>query len=345
MERSGPIRVGLFLTSLSLLLGELVLTRIFSVTLGHHFAFLVISIAVFGLSLAGVIVYLRPQSFPPERLLEQAARFSSWMVPALIVLLASALVLPVRATSAPADVALMGVLYLLASVPFVLGGLVITLIVTHRARDIARMYFADLLGAGAGALLTIPVVNLFGGPTALLVAAVVAGSAALVFSVQSMATDRATGWLLAPIGLAAGAGLLGFGVFGEALIEALARGLFHADPTYTSLTGSFASYYSLFQADVRDSLTGLAVLGGVLLVGAGAAHVGWRRRWGRTLLWSGLCLGLALSAVAVNLSYTPLRIRYAKGSFEPPRSSRAGTPTRASPSFRTIRSGGSSPGA
>ena len=37
---------------------ELALTRIFSVTMYYHFAFLAISIALFGLSASGVFVYL-----------------------------------------------------------------------------------------------------------------------------------------------------------------------------------------------------------------------------------------------------------------------------------------------
>ena len=38
---------------------ELALTRIFSVTMYYHFAFLAISIALFGLSASGVFVYVR----------------------------------------------------------------------------------------------------------------------------------------------------------------------------------------------------------------------------------------------------------------------------------------------
>src|SRR5213083_1167735 len=44
--------------SAALLMTELALTRIFSVTMYYHFAFLAISIALFGLSASGVAVYL-----------------------------------------------------------------------------------------------------------------------------------------------------------------------------------------------------------------------------------------------------------------------------------------------
>src|SRR6201997_962111 len=49
---------GLALTSFSALLLELALTRLFSVVLFYHFAFLAISIALLGLAVGGVFAYL-----------------------------------------------------------------------------------------------------------------------------------------------------------------------------------------------------------------------------------------------------------------------------------------------
>src|SRR4026207_2012691 len=49
---------GLAAVSAALLMTELALTRIFSVTMYYHFAFLAISIALFGLSASGVFVYV-----------------------------------------------------------------------------------------------------------------------------------------------------------------------------------------------------------------------------------------------------------------------------------------------
>src|ERR1700749_1715094 len=49
---------GIAAVSAALLMTELALTRIFSVTMYYHFAFLAISIALFGLSASGVYVYV-----------------------------------------------------------------------------------------------------------------------------------------------------------------------------------------------------------------------------------------------------------------------------------------------
>src|SRR5215213_411847 len=48
---------GVALVSATLLMTELALTRIFSVVMYYHFAFLAISIALFGVSASGVIAY------------------------------------------------------------------------------------------------------------------------------------------------------------------------------------------------------------------------------------------------------------------------------------------------
>src|SRR5689334_10957730 len=52
------VAAGIFAVSAALLMTELALTRIFSVTMFYHFAFLAISIALFGLSASSVAVYV-----------------------------------------------------------------------------------------------------------------------------------------------------------------------------------------------------------------------------------------------------------------------------------------------
>jgi len=53
-----PLYAGVSLTTLATLLLELALTRIFSVVFYYHFAFLAISIALFGLGAGGVFSYV-----------------------------------------------------------------------------------------------------------------------------------------------------------------------------------------------------------------------------------------------------------------------------------------------
>src|SRR5258707_6020050 len=64
--------LGVGLTSATLLMTELALRRIFPVVMYYHFAFLAISIALFGLSASGVFAYVRRKALdqiPTDRLL------------------------------------------------------------------------------------------------------------------------------------------------------------------------------------------------------------------------------------------------------------------------------------
>src|SRR5882762_4164109 len=70
------------LVSCAVLLYEITITRVLSVVLWYHFAFLVISLAMLGLGAPGVWFTLRK---PNEHSLERALVLSGWMVPASII--------------------------------------------------------------------------------------------------------------------------------------------------------------------------------------------------------------------------------------------------------------------
>ncbi len=79
--------LGVALTTLATLVLELSLTRIFSVVFYYHFAFLAISIALFGLGAGGVLSYLVSSKEVYQRLGILAAVNSLVTVASLIVLL------------------------------------------------------------------------------------------------------------------------------------------------------------------------------------------------------------------------------------------------------------------
>ena len=56
----GVFPFGVALASFATIALELLLTRIYSVTMYYHFAFMVISLALLGLAVAGVTTYLLP---------------------------------------------------------------------------------------------------------------------------------------------------------------------------------------------------------------------------------------------------------------------------------------------
>ena len=55
--------VGVFLISLATLMYEILLTRVFSVTMWHHFAFMAVSLAMFGTTVGAMCIFLAPRFF------------------------------------------------------------------------------------------------------------------------------------------------------------------------------------------------------------------------------------------------------------------------------------------
>ena len=173
------------LTSAALLMTELALTRIFSVVMYYHFAFLAISIALFGLSASGVFAYLRRTALdrqPVDRLLAtRAVAHAVCTIVALFLLVR----LRVGLNYSAQNLAVMLAIYTVAALPFFSGGLVITLAISRLSSRINAVYAADLLGAAAGCLVLIPLLNRVGAPGVLLSAAALAALAAVLFAAPS----------------------------------------------------------------------------------------------------------------------------------------------------------------
>jgi hypothetical protein len=174
--------VGLALVSLCILVLELTLTRIFSVTMWYHFAFVAISVALFGISASGLAVFLLEKVFAVERLERHLSLFSALMAVSIIVVLIVVLRIPFSQSLTLTGILKSALIYGMIVLPFFLGGICISLLLWHHSKRVSRLYFFDLLGAALGCLITLLALNIFTGPQVLLVAAVLAASASVCFS-------------------------------------------------------------------------------------------------------------------------------------------------------------------
>ena len=199
---------GVALVSLSTLVLELTLTRLFSATMFYHFAFLAISLALFGSGASGVFVYLLRPRMDEEgaaRLLALAsALFAATTVVALLVVLAHPL-----SPAAPglATLGSLAWIYGASALPFFFSGCVITLAITAWARDISRLYLFDLAGAAAGCVLLVPMLGLLGAIDTVLLVPVLALAGGYLLSRRRyllpllglalllLAHNHATGWI------------------------------------------------------------------------------------------------------------------------------------------------------
>jgi spermidine synthase len=169
-------------TSAALLITELALTRIFSVVMYYHFAFLAISIALFGLSASGVYAYLRRHRL--ERLATEPLLANRALLHAAATIVALFVLVRLRVglNYSPHNLALMLTIYALAALPFFTGGLVITLAISRLASRINAVYAADLIGASVGCLALIPLLDRVGAPGVVLIASALACVAAVMFA-------------------------------------------------------------------------------------------------------------------------------------------------------------------
>jgi hypothetical protein len=174
------IALAIAFVAMSMLAFELVLTRIFSVILFNHFAFLAISIGLFGFGVAGVVVFLRPRTFEQCRGKLHIKRCALALPPTMWFVTATLCILPIRVEAGGMLVLYLGLIFLLAALPFFLGGLAITLALMHWPQATNRIYAFDLIGSGLGCLLVIILLAWLDGPTAALAIALLPALAALI---------------------------------------------------------------------------------------------------------------------------------------------------------------------
>jgi len=163
---------GIGLSSFSALLLELALTRLFSVILFYHFAFLAISIALLGLGAGGVFAYLKRSRLSRMETRPLAARLCGLNAFAIPLVLEIVLHDPVSLGLTWHNLIKLTVLYLASAVPFVLTGILFSVVFAREASAISRLYGADLLGGALACLGVVPLLNWIGGPNAILFAGV-----------------------------------------------------------------------------------------------------------------------------------------------------------------------------
>ncbi len=225
-QRDAPLYAGIFCVSMAVLMLQIALTRIFSFTLWYHFAYVTISVALLGYGASGAFLAVFPRlagAFPAQRLSLYALLCAAAIVVGLVVfaevpfhpfeLMASVFGAPPQAFTGDtvrafprAQLVYLVIFYVAVTLPFFFAGLCIAVALRARARDVSRLYFCDLVGAGFGCLVVVSAIALLTTPGAVIAAAATVGVAAVLFAV---AAGRGVGrtvlaaLLIAATGLAA----------------------------------------------------------------------------------------------------------------------------------------------
>jgi hypothetical protein len=168
--------------SFATLLLELALTRLFSVVLFYHFAFLAISIALLGLGAGGVFAFIRR-----ERLKQHE---TGWLAPRILmasslfilVMLAVVLRIPVSLRLDWTNFFRLTIIYVIAAVPFFFTGLLFSVVFARERQRISQLYGADLIGGALACLAVVLLLSWIGGPNAIIFSAAAMAAAGAMWS-------------------------------------------------------------------------------------------------------------------------------------------------------------------
>lgn len=153
------------LLSAAIIAFQISLIQILSIVQWHHFAYMVISVALLGFGAAGtVLAFFRQKLMSHIEMVLPGCMIASGVTMALVTEISQWSFLRFDSYLLFTDYSHIGNLlltYILFFVPFFLGALAIGLIFIRFVGDIGKIYFANLLGSGAGGILALALIQAF----------------------------------------------------------------------------------------------------------------------------------------------------------------------------------------
>jgi hypothetical protein len=167
---------------MSVLMLQIVQTRILSVVSMYYLAFLSISMAMLGLTAGAILVYLKSRHFEAQGVSSALARVTAAYAIAIIGSFLIELASPVPVVPWATVVLVWLKLILVLAAPFVLAGISVSLALTRSPFPVGIVYGVDLLGAASGCLLVLALLDWVDAPSAIFVIAGIAALAAVCFA-------------------------------------------------------------------------------------------------------------------------------------------------------------------
>ncbi len=159
-DLSAP-RFSVALISATVLAYEVLLTRLFSIVQWHHFAYMVISIALLGFAASGTFLALKPQlakCFKSAYVINLIL-FGIFALPCFLLAQQFA-VHPEQLIWEPAQMIRVTAVYLSLALPFFFAANAIALALMRFHEVVPKIYAADLVGAGLGSITIISLLYL-----------------------------------------------------------------------------------------------------------------------------------------------------------------------------------------
>ncbi len=152
--RARPPFIAIALLSACMLAYEVALTRLFSIVLWHHFAYMIISAAMLGYGASGTALALLKEKIAPRfgTIYISAAAGMALLMPTCFLLAQQIPYNPLELLWDTTQLAKLLGIYLLMMLPFFFGGLSIGMVWLRFGREAGRIYAFDIMGAGVGSL-------------------------------------------------------------------------------------------------------------------------------------------------------------------------------------------------
>jgi hypothetical protein len=180
------VYLGVALVSASILALQVIFTRIFSIMIWHHFTYLIVGVALLGGGAAGVFLAVRRWRHDViKRRLGPLALAFSLSTLAMLAIIVFVHFDPLRFDDVLWTLVGLAIYFAGLFATFMLGGMVVAGAFSVWSYYAHRLYFADLLGAGVSTLGVIWVVHALSAPSAIILVALLAAVAALLFGVQA----------------------------------------------------------------------------------------------------------------------------------------------------------------
>ena len=174
-KSSNFIFIGIFFTSCAALTFEISLTRIFSVSLWYHFAFMVVSIALLGYGVSGSFLMLIPRINKEHisKYLFYLSLLFSLSIPFFYAVSNRIPFDPVKISWDINQLYYIFFYYLFYSIPFFFAGLIISMALANISTKSHTIYFFDLIGAASGSIVALFAFSFFSESGAALFASLI----------------------------------------------------------------------------------------------------------------------------------------------------------------------------
>ena len=179
------IHGGLFFTAMAVLLLEVALTRVFAILMWHHFAYMVVSLALLGFGASGSLL----TALGIGKLKTGTASLLSAFAGLFAVTLVGAYFAVTRISvdsleiwNAPSNFLLLLLTYLILSVPFLFAGCAIGTTLSRYPKRVGSLYFIDLVGSAVGGALAPLLLGAVGPSATVIIAAMAAMIGSLIYA-------------------------------------------------------------------------------------------------------------------------------------------------------------------